>query len=219
MRRNNASDRIILPTNRFSSHASVSTLSRNPTRGVVVLGASHLEKLPGEQRRFDVAIRTLATAFVDENGDFSRAASEKQQEFVIAAAVSAPVEKEGSAAPEPGGADEMRAFVLSDADALSDLLMPRVPGNPLLAFDAVRWLVGEESLAGEIESEEDVRVEQTKQVNMAWFYSTVFGVPAIVLGCGVFISRRRKRAPQRRPATGPKRASVPAPPQDGGSQS
>ncbi len=32
VRRNNPSDRIIMPTNRFSSHASVTTLSRNPTR-------------------------------------------------------------------------------------------------------------------------------------------------------------------------------------------
>jgi hypothetical protein len=92
----------------------------------------------------------------------------------------------------------MRAFVLADADALSDLLMERVPGNQMLLIDAVRWLVGDESLAGELESEEDVRIEQTKQQDLAWFYSLVFGVPAMVLGVGFWLSRKtRGGAPKR----------------------
>lgn len=196
VRRNNPSDRIIMPTNRFSSHASVTTLSRNPTRGVIVMGASHLKIAPAEGARVDVAMRSFGSAFVDTDGNFERGDNELKDEFVLAVAVTKAVNgqaKDADASDDKSAANEMRAFVLADADAVSDLLLPRVPGNPVLVFDAMRWLIGEESLAGEIESEEDVRVEQSKQMNMAWFYSTVFGVPVLVFGVGVAISRRGRR--------------------------
>lgn len=198
VRRNNVSDRVILPTTRFSSHASVSTLNRHPSRGVVVLGASHLEKDPSSDVKADVAMRSFDSAFADTDGDYTRSSREVKREYTLAMAHSAPAKASAGqgdatdAAPE--GANEMRAFVVADADVFSDVLMPRVPGNPILAFDAIRWLLGEESLAGQIQSEEDVRVEQTKQMNMAWFYSTVFGVPLAVLLGGVLISRRRGKS-------------------------
>ena len=56
--------------------------------------------------------------------------------------------------------------------------------------DAMRWLVGEESFSGQVNNEEDVRIEHTKQQDLAWFYSTIFGVPALVLGVGLFFRRR-----------------------------
>lgn len=201
VRRNNPSDRVILPTTRFSSHASVTTLSRNPTRGVVVLGASYLSKDAQSDAKAEVAMRSFDSAFEDKNGDFQRNESEDKQEFTLAMALTAAVDAALDPKPEPSGGtaatsekSEMRAFVVADADVMSDLLMPRVPGNPVLAFDALRWLIGEESLAGQIESEEDVRVEQTKQMNMAWFYSTVFGVPLAVLLGGVLVSRRGRKS-------------------------
>jgi hypothetical protein len=200
VRHGNVSDRMILPTNRFSSHASVTTLSRNPARGVVVLGASYLSKDSSSDAKAEVAMRSMTSTFEDKNSNFERDEGEDFQEYTLAMAVTRSVEAAptGPLREEEGGkgdaadknSNEMRAFVVADADALSDLLMPRVPGNPLLAFDAIRWLVGEESLAGQIESEEDVRVEQTKQMNMAWFYATVFGVPVGVLLLGVLVSRR-----------------------------
>lgn len=207
VRLGNDSDRKILPTDRFSSHASVTTLSRNRTRAVVVMGASFLTKDPASDVKAEIAMRTYGTAFHDRNGDFQRQDDEPLQEFTLAMALTKPAPGAAPAPPEAPGANaeakpdskdkpEMRAFVLADADAMSDLLLPRVPGNPVLAFDAVRWLVGEESLAGEMESEEDVRVEQTKQMNMAWFYSTVLGVPGAVLLGGVLVSRRGRKTPK-----------------------
>jgi hypothetical protein len=85
---------------------------------------------------------------------------------------------------------EMRAFVTADVDAFSDLVLTNVIGNQILFVDAMRWLVGEESYAGQTNSEEDVRIEHTKQQDLAWFYSTIFGIPALVLAAGVFVRRR-----------------------------
>jgi hypothetical protein len=75
-------------------------------------------------------------------------------------------------------------------DGLSDLVLSNWVPNQMLFVDVMRWLVGEESYSGQINSEEDVRIEHTKQQDLAWFYSTIFGVPAAVLGIGLFARRR-----------------------------
>lgn len=109
---------------------------------------------------------------------------------------------------------EMRAFVIGDADALSDLVLEPSRANRVLAFDAVRWLVGEESLAGEFENEEDVPIEQTKQLDLAWFYATIFGIPALVLGAGLTTSSRARRT-GKRPADKQKPRAKSDPPTNG----
>jgi ABC-type uncharacterized transport system len=209
VRRNDISDRGILPTNRFSSHASVSTLSRNSARaGVVVAGAGYFNKSDTGKFQAEVTVRTFPSAFADTDGDFKQGANEPKTVYNLGVALtsakapgatdkSAPAAKdpklEDVLKPDPSAAKEMRAFAFADADAFSDLLMGRVPGNQMLAFDAIRWLAGEESFAGEIESEEDVRIDPTKQKDVAWFYATIFGVPVCVLLAGVLVSRRARR--------------------------
>jgi ABC-type uncharacterized transport system involved in gliding motility auxiliary subunit len=93
-------------------------------------------------------------------------------------------------APPP---NEMRAFVVADSDVFSDIFMSNVVANQVLFVDAVRWLGGEESFAGEVSSEEDVRIEHTKQKDQIWFYGTIFGAPALVLAAGLFGSRRARK--------------------------
>jgi hypothetical protein len=209
--RYNDSDRTRLVTNSFSSHASVSTLSRNaPRAAVVVFGAGSLEKSQSGSDRVDFAVRSMPGTFQDVNKNFSQDAPlEKAAIFNVAAAVTRPV---AGAPPPPkpeepkkGDKDkkdkkeekkdelrEFRAFVLADADAFSDFVMGEVVGNQVLFVDAVRWLVGEESVQGLPNSEEDVRIEHTKQGDLGWFYATIFGAPGLVLAAGVMISRRSR---------------------------
>jgi hypothetical protein len=71
--------------------------------------------------------------------------------------------------------------------------MANFVGNQVLFLDAVRWLGGEESFAGEPSSEEDVRIEHTKQKDLIWFYATIFGAPALIGGLGFWYSRRARR--------------------------
>jgi hypothetical protein len=175
---------------------------------VILNGSSHLRTLEGAPGKSEVTLRSFASAFEDDNGNFVRDDEEVAEAFNLAVAVTRPLE---GAVPkpvdeEPADQDdeadekkdeplpeEMRAFVIADADAFSDLVMYRFRTNRFLAADAVRWLGGEESLAGEFESEEDVRVEQTKQADMTWFYSSIFGVPLLVLVAGLFTSQRLRR--------------------------
>ncbi|MCW5791460.1 MAG: Gldg family protein [Polyangiaceae bacterium] len=206
--RYNDSDRALLPTNEFSSHASVSTLGRNAARvAVVVRGAGSLVQVPGAPTHVDFAVRSRSGTFADLNGNFSFDSGEERKVFNLAAAVtqkaSTPAAKPdepevGKPLTDPSLPQDMRAFVLADADALSDFVMGKAPSNQLLFVDVVRWLGGEESFAGEATSEEDVPIEHTKDGDTLWFYSTILGAPLLVLGLGLWLGRRR--SPPRRAA-------------------
>jgi hypothetical protein len=189
-RRFNNSDRTNLGTNRFSSHASVSSLSRNSSRmGVILLGASALDKRPdaAADLKIDFAVKALGDTFEDKKGSFEfDPADGKRQSFNLAAAVSKTV-------PAPAGykgkdPPDYRAFVVGDADAFSDAAFGNEP-NILFAADVLRWLGGEESFSGAITSAEDVRIEHTKETDAVWFYGTILGAPLLVLGVGLVISR------------------------------
>ncbi|MEO7331616.1 MAG: Gldg family protein [Minicystis sp.] len=194
--RHNASDKGILITNRFSSHAAVSTLGRNSGRAAVMFGgASSLGKKDDKNVKVDFVCKSLADSFADENGNYENEGTEKRGSFNLAAAVTKPI-------PVPAGFEgksvpEFRAFVVADADALGDAAMGNEPNN-LFAIDLVRWLGGEESYAGSLNSTEDVRLEHTKQGDQIWFYATIFGAPALVLGLGLLTTRRQRRI--RRPS-------------------
>lgn len=202
-RRYNDSDRTILMTNRYSSHASVSTLSRNSARAAtVVLGAGSLESGKDKAGKTDFVLRSMPATFADANRNYQPDSAEKKTTFNLAAAVTRPVTaasggaNAGARKDEKGktGPEEMRAFVLADADALSDVALSNAMYNQLLLVDAVRWLGGEESFAGAVNNEEDVRIEHTKQADLVWFYATIFGAPALVLGAGLIYSRHSRKA-------------------------
>jgi hypothetical protein len=199
-RRFNKSDRAQLFTNRFSSHASVSTLSRNSARAAIVyFSAGSLESSGGQELVTDFAVKSMPNTYRDANRNYERDEGEAQGIFNIAAAIS-----KASAASKPAGktdkdakdvkdAEEMRAFVTADADMFGDLVMSHAMTNQLFLVDVLRWLGGEESFAGEINSEEDVRIEHTREKDVVWFYATIFGAPAIVLGLGLVVARRSRR--------------------------
>jgi hypothetical protein len=199
----NNSDQARIISNSFSSHASVSTLSRNSAQAAVVFfGTGSLERGANATAKIDFAVRAPSGSFPDRNKNYVQEKdSEKTGSFNVAAAVSRPIagaptppadkdQKPGDKKPE---SKEMRAFVVADSDAFGDLVMSNVRGNQVFLADAVRWLVGEASFAGAETSEEDVRIESTKQQDLSWFYATIFGAPCLVLAAGVVLSRRSRR--------------------------
>ena len=44
-----------------------------------------------------------------------------------------------------------------------------------------------------VKPEEDVRIAHTRQEDVVWFYSTIFGVPLLVLGAGILYNHLRRR--------------------------
>jgi ABC-type uncharacterized transport system involved in gliding motility auxiliary subunit len=90
----------------------------------------------------------------------------------------------------------MRAVVIADAELFTDALLLQVPKVMALMADSIKWLGGEEQFQGTVESEKDVKIEQTKHEDAVWFWSSIVGVPALVLGVGLLmiVFRRRRRA-------------------------
>lgn len=196
-RRRNASDHLVLVTNRFSSHASVSTLSREGGRAAVLVpGASSLDKAQGSTARIDFILKTLPDVFADADGDFEAGKDEKRSSFNLGAAVSRGSDG-GAKKDDKAADDEMRALVFADGDLFSDAVLAQAQTNQLLLLDCLRWLGGEESFAGAVESAEDIRIQHTTEGDKIGFYGAIFGVPLGVLGVGLGLSRRRKKKPAR----------------------
>lgn len=196
--RHNAADKSNLVSNRFSSHASVSTLSRISARAAVLLpGVGSLDKAPGSAASIDFVLRSSPGAFADKNANYTLDEGEKKATFNLAAAITKPL-AEGTDKGKVKGPAEMRAFVVADADAVGDVGLGIAETNQLLVVDAVRWLAGDESFSGEIVTPEDVRITHTKQKDVFWFYGTILGAPSLLLGLGVLMTRRARGASGRR---------------------
>jgi hypothetical protein len=71
----------------------------------------------------------------------------------------------------------------------------RSRGNLFLLSDGLRFLQGQEQLAGVVESEEDKPVLHSRGEDLIWFYGTVFAIPLLVLGLGLSFVRRRRQYP------------------------
>jgi len=202
--RQNKSDRALIYTSSFSSHASVSTLSRHAPRAALIVGGSgSLERGKDAKGDINFTVRSMMGTFADANSDYEKQESEKSEVFNMAAAVTRDL------SPQPGKKDEAqkdakakkpeaekkeaRIFVTADVDAFTDTFLGQFNANQAYFYDAVRWLGGEESFAGSQSTEEDVRIQHSRKQDTAVFYSTIFGFPALVLGAGLFISRHSRR--------------------------
>ncbi len=187
-------DNFLVLTDSFSSHGSSVTLAAERQ----VFGApftGYLELEDGHAAAHTVTVRSMATAFVDENRDasFSADAGEVKGTKPIAAAVSGSTNAVG-----------WRAIVVATSSVVSDVALggatdqegSTIPGNIHFVRDTTNWLIGAEALSGTTQSEEDVKIEHTKEGQTWWFYSTVLGVPLLVFGLGVFRVRMRRRGQQ-----------------------
>jgi len=122
-------------------------------------------------------VRSQPATFEDQNGNFKKDNGELQRAFDLAVAITK---------------GKGRMFVVADSDFISDAAI-RVGGNGLLALDTVRWLMGDEAFTGQTNTEADVPITHTRKQDVAWFYSSIFLMPALVLGVGVVVTRRRRR--------------------------
>lgn len=193
------SDRANIITNRFSSHESTTTLSKNSRQLAMVLsGAGWLEETKAADfaGKVTITVRSMADNWADLDGNLELDEGESKKIRPVAAVVTGAVVG-GEGAPEDAedGAEpvEWRAAVISDASAFSDFVLTNVRGNQQYIWDLLHWLTGEEVSSGTVESEEDVKIQHTNKDQVTWFYGTILGTPLLVLLLGVLRVRARRK--------------------------
>jgi hypothetical protein len=188
---NQVSDRQNIVTATFSSHPSVTTLGRYGGRApLILIGAGHFEELKDKPKDLiiDTTVRAHAATWNDLNGNFEfDKPAETRKAWELAMAIT----KKGK---DKDKKDEGRIILAADSDFMSDGVIAAY-GNPAFLLDGAKWLVGDESITGEVSNENDVPIVHTKKQDQVWFYGSSFLGPAIVLAIGFFVvGRRRGRA-------------------------
>jgi hypothetical protein len=178
-------DRVLLATNKFGSHESVKTLARNASQTGVVLPTSRwVAKKADAKTKVATLIRSFPDTWADLDKDLELDEDEAKKVYEMAVAVSG----------VDGPSADMRIVVVGDVNLFSDQLLGVAQGNQLFARDTLLWLLDDEEIAGEVESEEDVKIVHTRDEDQAWFLLTVLGMPMAILLCGLILIRIRRQA-------------------------
>lgn len=207
-------DRTIVRTNRYSGHPTVTLAMRNSSRGVatVFIGGGSIVRHEGddvvEGARSVFPVTSSSDFWLDTNGNYTKDDGERQGQMNMVAAVT--ITREGDA-------KEGRVVVVADGDFVTDQVL-RNPGNGLVISDVVDWLIGQESIVGDVSSEEDVPLERTVQQDKFYFWMPVLAVPLPIALVGVwmgFRARRRKGGRDHGEAKDAKKPAAPPPPDEG----
>jgi hypothetical protein len=169
-------------TDRYGTHPAVDTLSKAKSPVLLPQPVGFVET--DADMKHTVLLRTYGTAFSDANKDGRQDENEVAKVHNLAYAI------EGGE-----GATAWRVIVIGSISFVSDQsydLGWRT--SPFLVIDSVRWLAGEESLIGETESEEDVKIVHTPEDQRWWFWGTILAVPVLVLLTGIIRVIRRRRS-------------------------
>ncbi len=183
------SDRAFVGTNKYSSHESVTTLSKNSAQATFITPKTGaLKEMAGDHAgKVTITVKGMPDWFADLNGnyEFDKDAEKRGAGMDVAAVASGP----------SSGDKEWRAAVVADATWASNTFI-RNAANAYFLVDTLAWLTQDPALSGEVENEEDVKIQHTKEGESVWFYGTSALVPALVFLGGLFRvnSRRRKGA-------------------------
>lgn len=196
-RNRNESDNGIIFSNRYSSHPTVTTVSRHQREvaSVFVNGGAFKQLTVKDEPKPKVTfpLRSDPQFWRDLDGNFRRDPQESMETLNLMGAVefAAPA---GSTKPEGKKDDpnEGRAVVLGDGDFMTNKVAA-FNGNLLLFVDSLAWLIGNEDLSGETSSEEDVAIPHTNERDKVWFYGCTFAIPVPIALAGVWVTRRRRR--------------------------
>jgi hypothetical protein len=190
-------DRVNLVTATYSSHPSVTTLSRLGVRAPIILpGAGWIDTKRDRTGDIlvDAPIKAHYATFPDKNGNFQQDPGEERRAWELAATA---IKKDA------------RVFVLADSDCLDDEVI-RAAANQVLAMDVVHWLMGDENLSGPTSTEADVPITHTRKQDVLWFYGTIFLAPALVVGAGIAVTRSGRRRRRSGGGTGTGGAAAPS---------
>jgi hypothetical protein len=130
----------------------------------------------------------MGDSWLDTDGDFEHDTDSESDQIEALAMASSRSE----------GDRESRSVVVGDVDAMADpfVVVSRfgsMSANAKLLLDAYLWLAREGDWEiPTVPGDDDPTLERTRAESIRWFLGTVFGVPAVVLACGLLYTRRRR---------------------------
>ena len=209
-------DRAVVYSNRYTSHPTVTLVSRNASQvATVFVEGGAIERHEGSDvlrgAQVSFPLRTTGEFWRDLDGDYTRDDGEALEQSNMMAVVTVPAE----------GDAEGRAVIIADGDFITDQVV-RNPGNALIFGDVLQWFLGEEQILGDTTSEEDILIEHTQEEDKIWFWATSFGAPLPLFGIAIWVATRRRkpRRPRKAPrgAAGSKRDGGAPDPKDDGAE-
>lgn len=171
-------DRLNITTGSFSTHESTAVLATSPS-GMLFSRASSLAPIPNSKANAVATVRTSAQTWLESDGNLDFNADAKETRLARPLVMASSQSSSGH-----------RAVITGDATMLSDFAII-ARGNQQFLLDSLGWLSKTEAYSGSTESEEDVRIQHTREGQAGWFYLTVLGFPLIVLMVGFIRVRRR----------------------------
>lgn len=178
-----AADRHAIWANRYSSHPSVSTMTRDDRMVTVFQGTRgvQLRAAKTERTQPTLVLSAAEGTFADLDGDYRRSEDEPSERYGLAAAVA-----------RTASVSETRVFVLGDADVFGDTLLEVSRPNLYLLRDVVQWLQIDTPTVVPTVQDRDVKIVHRAEEDAALFYGSTFGVPLLLLGIGALATRRRR---------------------------
>lgn len=180
---NGPADRAFVGTSKFSSHESMTTLTKNASQATLItptVGA--IKELAEHAGKVTVTVKGSPEWWADLNADYEyQKDTEKRGGWEIAAVVTGPA----------NDGKEWHGAVIGDVTWASTAMLQNPAGQYYLT-ETLGWLTQDPALSGETETEEDVKIQHTKDGEAAWFYGTSVLVPALVFFFGQLRVRRRK---------------------------
>ena len=188
-------DRAFVGGNKYSSHESVTPLKKNEQQATFITPTvGSIAELQDHAGKVTNTMKGMPEWWADENHNFNF----DKDSATSDEGVTSPAEKRGgyeiaSVAWGPGAADkEWRAAVVGDATWMSNAILKN-QANAVYLVSTVGWLTQDPALTGETESEEDIKIQHTKEGEAIWFYGTSLLFPTLVLLGGMLrVGARRK---------------------------
>lgn len=178
-------DRLNVGTNKFTSHESVTTLSKHSNEAVVITpGAGSITELEGQPGKVTVTIKGMPDWFHDLNANYEFDKDTEKRGGLSVAAISEGPKTEADK-------KAWRTAVVSDATFASNFFI-RNAANAYFIADTVSWLTQDPAIGGEVQNEEDVKIQHTKEDESLWFYGTSLLLPSLVFAAGAMRVNSRK---------------------------
>lgn len=181
-----------LITNKFSTHASVTTLSRyNKVMQLVFVNTGSLSKLETDPSlKVTTLIKSLEDTWKDSNNNLQQDSAESTDLWVLGTAVEQTLDN-----------TENKAVVFADASWLTDDYLGKgfkvgqqtIQPHAITLSDTLFWLTDQEDSKGTVNNEQDVKIQHSKEGQGWIFFGSSALIPMLIFALGRWRISRRNR--------------------------